>query len=102
MRPQPLRLRKFLHSFEGFLERGFVVFHDAGAALELVHGQAGEGGPRAVRRQDVAGAGDIIAEDCGRIVAEEDGPGGDAMPPLTSRALRVIITSQCSGANWIR
>jgi len=45
MRVQPFQFRKFFHGGQRFLERGAGVFDDAGAALELVHGQAGNDAP---------------------------------------------------------
>jgi putative PIN family toxin of toxin-antitoxin system len=57
---------------EGFAERGAIVFNEAGAALELVHGEAGKGCARATGGEDVAGAGDVIAEHGGGPRAEKD------------------------------
>ena len=72
MRIQTFHLRKFFHGRQRFFERGAVVFHHAGAALELVHGQAGKGRTRAAGRQRVARAGDVIAQHRRRPRAEEN------------------------------
>ena len=40
MRAQAFQIRELLCRWQSFLERGAVVFHQAGTALELVHGQA--------------------------------------------------------------
>src|SRR5882672_8421351 len=42
VRIQSLDFGKLPHRRQRFLERGAIVFHHTGAALKLVHGQAGE------------------------------------------------------------
>ncbi len=64
VRVETLNFGEFLKRRHCFFKRGFVVFDHAGTALELIHGEAGEGGACATRRQDVAGARDVITQDC--------------------------------------
>ena len=48
MRVEAFKFRKFFHRLQRFLERGAVVFHQARAALELVHRQAAMGAAVAI------------------------------------------------------
>ena len=77
MRIKAFHFSKFLHAFQGLLERGAVVFNDACAALELINRQSGKGRAGAVGGQHVAGAGNVIAQHCRRPVAEEQRARGD-------------------------
>ena len=77
MRTQAFQLRKLLHGGQGFFESRLGILDVAGAALELVCGEAGKGRAGAVGRQDVAWAGNVVAERGGRVVAEKDRAGGD-------------------------
>src|ERR1039458_7917645 len=72
MRAQSFQLREFLYGGQRFLERGAVVFHQAGAALELVHGQAGIRCARAAGRQRVARPGHVITQHRRRPGPEEN------------------------------
>ena len=67
---------EFFDDRERGLDGFFVEAHDAGAALELVGAQAGEGSARATGGEGVAGSGEEIADGDGRKVAEVDGAGG--------------------------
>src|SRR5579885_3284486 len=62
VRIETLDFREFLQRGEGFFQCAAVVFDEAGAALELIHGEAREGSTRAARRQSVAWPGHVIAQ----------------------------------------
>ena len=61
----------------GFGERAAVEFHQAGAALELVGGESGEGFSGAACGECVAGPGEEVADGDGRVATEEEGAGGE-------------------------
>jgi len=67
---------KFVYGGESFLQRTAVVFDEAGAALELIDGEAGKGKAGAASGKGMAWTGDVITEDSGRPGAEEDCAGG--------------------------
>ena len=60
----------------GFAECGAVETDDAGAALELVDGEAWEGFACAAGGEGVAGACEEVAGGDWAVVADEDGSGG--------------------------
>ena len=60
----------------GFAECGAVEADDAGAALELVDGEAWEGFACAAGGEGVAGASEEVAGGDWAVVADEDGSGG--------------------------
>lgn len=67
---------EFLDDGEGFSNGCVVEADDAGAALELVGAEAGEGSSGAAGGEGVAGAGEEVADGDGGEVSEVDGSGG--------------------------
>ena len=85
---QPFQIRELFHSGNRFLKRGSVVFHHAGATLELIHRQACKRRARAAGWQRVAGAGHVITKRGGRPRTEEDGARGRDLFPDLGRLFR--------------
>ena len=72
MRAEAFEFREFFHRLQRLLKRRAAVFHNARAALELIHRQPGERRARAVGRQNVARPGDVIAQHRRRIISQKN------------------------------
>ena len=72
---EAFELCEFLNDGVGGAEGGFVEAEDAGAALELIDGESGEGFAGTSGGEGVAGAGKEVTGGDGGKSAEEDGTG---------------------------
>src|SRR5436190_11484414 len=64
---------KLLYRFECAFERGPIIFHHAGPALELIDRQAGKRRSCATGRKGMAWSCYVIPQHCRRITTDENG-----------------------------
>ena len=69
---EAFHFRDFAHRRQGGFEAGLVVFDKAGAPLKLVDRKPRERNARAAGRQGMAWSGNVVAQNGGRKVAQEN------------------------------